>query len=84
VAIQPLTQAATILEKQGAPEDLADARFALARALWEGVRNRGRALTLARQAREGFARTGDVRREDLAKVDQWLDRHAPEERKPLA
>jgi eukaryotic-like serine/threonine-protein kinase len=74
-AVQPLARAVAILERQGAPEDRADTELSLARALWDGGGSRERALALAHQAREGFARAGDVHREELAKVDQWLSRH---------
>jgi tetratricopeptide (TPR) repeat protein len=74
-AVQPFTRELSILERQGAPEDRADAELALARALWDGGGDRERAVAIARQARDGFARAGGLRREDLAKADQWLSRH---------
>jgi tetratricopeptide (TPR) repeat protein len=53
----------------GPPEDVAEARFALARALDAAHRDPARARTLAEQARETYrARRPD----DLAEVERWL------------
>ena len=50
------------------------ARFALARALWESPAQRPRALTLAREAKAGYQRLGNLASE-VAKVDGWLQAH---------
>jgi eukaryotic-like serine/threonine-protein kinase len=51
-------------------EELAEVRFAHARALWETKKDRNRALALAADAREGFRRGHDKRSEEEA--DRWL------------
>jgi tetratricopeptide (TPR) repeat protein/tRNA A-37 threonylcarbamoyl transferase component Bud32 len=47
------------------------ARFALARALWESPAERPRALGLARDAKAGYQKLGNLASE-VAKVDGWL------------
>jgi len=54
-------------------EELAEVRFAYARALWEAKKDKNRALVLAAQARDGFRRGHDRRAEDQA--DRWLAAH---------
>jgi eukaryotic-like serine/threonine-protein kinase len=51
------------------------ARFALARALWESPAERPRALGLAREAKAGYQKLGNLPSE-VAKVDGWLQAHA--------
>jgi len=76
----PLAERAVTLGEQGgvAAELLAEARFALARALWEAGdaegRDQGRARRLAEQAREAYRVAGESGVEDLAEVDGWLRR----------
>jgi tetratricopeptide (TPR) repeat protein len=50
----------------------AETAFLLAQALWETGRDRAEALRLARDAREGFARSESFRRREVASVDAWL------------
>jgi len=54
-------------------EELAECRFAYARALWETKKDRNRALVLAAEARDGFRRGHDKKSEDEA--DRWLTAH---------
>ena len=56
------------------PAQLAELRFALARALWPADRAQARAL--AEQAREGHV-SAPARAQQLAEVDAWLQAHAP-------
>jgi hypothetical protein len=57
-----------------APDELADARFVLAQALWADRSQRVRARALARRARDDFAELGDPLKL-LAKIEQWLAEH---------
>jgi hypothetical protein len=57
-AIAPLERALTIRAAGSVPDDLAETRFALARALWDAGRDRPRARTLAGGGR-GRARRRD-------------------------
>jgi Tfp pilus assembly protein PilF len=71
-AIAPLEEAVAILV--ASPRDplyLAQARFELARALWDSRRDRARARTLGEQARQGFGEQpgGDRFRRE---VEAWL------------
>jgi eukaryotic-like serine/threonine-protein kinase len=50
---------------------VAATKFALARALWDGARDRGRARQLAVEARDAYARD-PARRAEVAAVDRWL------------
>jgi hypothetical protein len=54
-------------------EEIAEVRFAYARALWETKKDRNRSLVLAAEARDGFRRGHDKRSEDEA--DRWLAAH---------
>ncbi|MCX4239429.1 serine/threonine-protein kinase [Paraliomyxa miuraensis] len=58
-----------------APEELAEARFVLARALWGSRSERVRALSLAEKARNAYAEVGMVEATHLAEVEQWLREH---------
>jgi tetratricopeptide (TPR) repeat protein len=70
-ALVPLERAFKIREAQETdPSHRAETRFALARALWESGRDRGRARTLAEQARETFRKADAKGR--VAEVDGWL------------
>ncbi|HEY4182706.1 MAG TPA: tetratricopeptide repeat protein [Kofleriaceae bacterium] len=64
-AAQSLARAAKILEadKEARPDELAAARFALARAKWD-TGEHAAAIALARSAREGT--------KDVAVIDEWL------------
>jgi tetratricopeptide (TPR) repeat protein len=76
----PLAQRAVALREKGgvATGFLAEARFVLAQALWESPvdegRDRARAVTLAKQARDVFRDLG----KGFAEVEQWLDDHGNE------
>jgi eukaryotic-like serine/threonine-protein kinase len=70
-AIVPLERAFKIREAQETdPSRRAETRFALARALWEAGRDRGRARVLAEEAREGYAKAAVKAKQ--AEVDSWL------------
>jgi tetratricopeptide (TPR) repeat protein len=70
-AVAPLEQALALRERAGQPAaDLAAARFALARALWETGKDRRRARALAATAREG-AREGN-NSAVVGQIDGWL------------
>jgi len=53
----------------------AQVAFELARSLWEAGRSRGRAVQLAREARDTLVTADDA--EAIAEVDAWLSSHAP-------
>jgi eukaryotic-like serine/threonine-protein kinase len=73
-ALVPLERAFKIREKQETdPSRRAETRFALARALWESGRDRGRARALAEDARESYAKAAVKTK--LAEVDTWLHVH---------
>jgi serine/threonine protein kinase/tetratricopeptide (TPR) repeat protein len=73
-AIVPLERAFKIREAQETdPSRRAETRFALARALWEAGRDRGRARVLAEEAREGYAKA--VVKPKLVEVESWLHGH---------
>jgi eukaryotic-like serine/threonine-protein kinase len=73
-ALVPLERAFKIREAQETdPSRRAETRFALARALWEAGRDRGRARALAQDARESYAKA-EVKTK-LAEVDTWLHVH---------
>jgi tetratricopeptide (TPR) repeat protein len=60
-AIGPLTEALAIrAEKKAGSAEMGETRFALARALWSKPESRARALALARDAREDYARGADA------------------------
>jgi serine/threonine-protein kinase len=73
-ALGLLERAVTILAaSESDPNPLAQARFALAQALWKANRDRGRALALAKEARRTWADPQNGRwSEELAEVDAWL------------
>jgi len=58
-----------------APGVLAQARFVLAQASWPDASQRARARNLAEQARDVLVELGDVEREALVEVEQWLTEH---------
>lgn len=70
-AIPELERALGLAEKRGAPPGtLEEARFALARALWNRKGDRARAVELATHARDGYAQARN--QQELAKVQAWL------------
>ncbi len=74
-ALAPLERAVSIWEwRPGDPVDLAEARFGLARALWESGGDRKRAKRLAGVARTTYAASGGRTQKELAEVDDWLSR----------
>jgi tetratricopeptide (TPR) repeat protein len=72
-------EAIPILEKalrtrerlERSPDDTAETRFALARALWGGGEDRPRALTLASAAQQGY-RTMAGHERQVAAIEAWL------------
>ncbi|MCX4241964.1 serine/threonine-protein kinase [Paraliomyxa miuraensis] len=62
---------------QVASEQLAEARFLLARVLWPEPGERARARSLAEQARVSFENSSEFYAGHAADVAQWLDRHPP-------
>jgi tetratricopeptide (TPR) repeat protein len=71
-AIPRLERALSIrTTRPGQPRDLAETRFALARALRDAGRDRDRARSLATQAREGLVHSVTAK-ERVAAVDAWL------------
>jgi len=70
-ASAPLEQALSLRKKQkGKESSLAECQFYLAQALWDGGGDRQRAVRLARQAREGFAK--GQKPQNVKNVDNWL------------
>jgi eukaryotic-like serine/threonine-protein kinase len=73
-ALVPLERALALRESHVVPpEDLADTRFALGRALWETRRDVRRARDLAGLAAQGLRNTGS--QPALTQVQAWLDSH---------
>jgi len=54
---------------------LADARFTLARALWDSGRDRPRARQLAAQARDIYAKLGAGFKKEMGEVEPWIASH---------
>ena len=75
-ALIPLERALKIRETQE-PElsRRAETQFALARALWESNRARGRARVLADQARQSYRRAPSKDRDKALEVDNWIHGH---------
>jgi tetratricopeptide (TPR) repeat protein len=57
------------------PNDRAELKFTLARALWAGKRDLERARSLAVQARAGYAAAGTRNQRELREVDAWIGQH---------
>ena len=57
------------------PSDVYYVAMLDARALWDAG-DHGRAVDLAKKAREGFAKLGDDKRDQLHDADDWLKKHA--------
>jgi len=76
-AMAPLEHALRL--REGAPgnaANLAETRFALARALWDAAGDRRRARRLAEEARDGYAHAPDAEaRSEHQRVDAWLSSH---------
>jgi tetratricopeptide (TPR) repeat protein len=71
-AVAPLERAVKLGESRaGDPRDLADARFALAQALWASPASRDRAKKLARDARATYEKASWFK-DRFAAVDAWL------------
>ena len=52
--------------------DKGNARFTLARALWQAGGDRTRALALAVRARDDYAAAGELRKKEAALLEAWL------------
>jgi tetratricopeptide (TPR) repeat protein len=79
-ALAPLERAFRLREALEADwSRRAETRFALARALWESNRDRGRARALAEQAKEGYAKGAGTSsmKTKLAEVEGWLRQRGP-------
>jgi len=73
-AIQTLERGLALREKAGQePSEMAEGRYALARALWELGKDRKRALALAELARTGYAAGKDD--VQAAQVAKWQAEH---------
>jgi hypothetical protein len=68
----PLERALAI--RGATPGDEADVRFVLAQVLWSGG-DRERALGLARQAQELYAKSAAYKRDAIGELALWLDQH---------
>jgi tetratricopeptide (TPR) repeat protein/predicted Ser/Thr protein kinase len=75
-AIPPLERALAIRERMDRGR-LAEAQFALARALWDSGRDRERALRLAADARDGYLRARPEATRLIAEVQAWLAQRLP-------
>jgi tetratricopeptide (TPR) repeat protein len=74
-AIAPLERALRLRERYDPdPQRLAETRFALARALWDGGGDRAQARAHAAAARDGYARMA-WRKAELATAEAWLAAH---------
>ncbi|MCY1059569.1 serine/threonine-protein kinase [Nannocystis sp. SCPEA4] len=74
-AVGPLARALSLREAgQVQPEELAEARFALARALWDAEVDRARARALAEQAGETYAAI-TATAAAASRVREWLAKH---------
>ena len=56
------------------PSDVYYVAMLDARALWD-TGDHERAIALAHQARDGFAKLGDAKRDQANEADAWLKRH---------
>jgi len=71
-AIPVLQKALRARERLGrSPDDTAETRFALARALWTADQDRARAITLATAARDGYRPMPGHERQ-VAEIEAWL------------
>ena len=80
-AITLLTRALELHRRGEGALTRAEARFTLARALWDALpqqgRDRERALSLAERARADYLDGGPYAAESLAEVDAWLAARGP-------
>jgi hypothetical protein len=78
-AIAPLERAEALRATLEAQPPVAETRFMLARALWEGGGDKRRARALAEQARQDVlpeaTRFGGSLRTGLDAIDEWLATH---------
>lgn len=72
-AIPLFERALVILEAMSEKRELAEVRFLLARALWDGGGNRGRAIHLAEQARDRYVAIGTP--DERSEIARWLQQH---------
>jgi eukaryotic-like serine/threonine-protein kinase len=79
LALEPLTRALALQHGDETADDHANAEGALAEALWAVGHDRARALTLARHARDYYAKhpMGARRAGELAHVEAWLRAREP-------
>jgi hypothetical protein len=81
-AAPPLTPRVAMMATthESPTELLAETRFMLAQALWlappDRGRDRERAMTLAKEARDAFQEIGIDRAGVLAEVEKWIREHA--------
>jgi tetratricopeptide (TPR) repeat protein/predicted Ser/Thr protein kinase len=72
-ALAPLEHAVKMYENgQVDRGDKGNARFTLARALWQTGGDKTRALDLATRARDDYAAGGELRRKEAALLEAWL------------
>jgi tetratricopeptide (TPR) repeat protein len=72
-AIAPLERALALREKGKVdPNELAESKFTLARALWAAEDDRARARELARSAEQAYAAAGAASTQELTDVRAWL------------
>ncbi len=77
-AREPLERAVALSTRvELAPAEQARARFALARVLWQSHGERPRALALAREAQEAYARSAPAYALRAREVRSWLSAHGP-------
>jgi hypothetical protein len=57
------------------PAEIGDARFTLARSLWDAGGDRKQAVEVATRARDSYAQAGDPKKKELQLVAEWLARH---------
>ncbi|QRK08439.1 tetratricopeptide repeat protein [Archangium violaceum] len=75
-AREPLERAVALSKRvELAPPELARAHFALARVLWQSHEERPRALALAREAQEAYARSAPAYTPRAREVRSWLSAH---------
>ncbi|HEY1816423.1 MAG TPA: serine/threonine-protein kinase [Kofleriaceae bacterium] len=75
--VTSLETAMHILEKQGAPPaDVGSLRFELGRAAWSAG-DRARGFAEAKTSKAELEQAGTFAKDDLARVDSWLTKHAP-------
>jgi len=72
---RPLLERACDIGSSGSmdPADLAEWRFALAKALWPAHSDRNRAMDLAQQALEGLAQLTPNHARERREVTTWLN-----------